>query len=145
MSATRRRLPRLAIAALALAPTLGLSGCGGDEDDGGGDAEVSGGIPAEFADLSNPFNGDADAAAAGEAIYAACAACHGADGAGGPQFNPPATDFTVTQSTWTDGYLFWRIRTGAATGPAGSVMPAYPAQSEDETWQVITYLRSFGS
>jgi mono/diheme cytochrome c family protein len=148
---------RIAALALIFAAAGALSGCGGDEDDmadmadmavgeggaGGGDSNV----PAEFADLSNPLNDDADALTAGREIYdGACAACHGITGTGGPQFNPASTDFTVDQSAWTDGYLFWRTRTGAASGPAGSIMPAYDGtQSEDETWQVITYLRSFGS
>lgn len=117
------------------------------EGGAGGAGGAGDGVPAEFADLSNPFDGDADAASAGQAIYdGTCASCHGADGTGGPQFSPAATDFTIDQSAWTDGRLFWRIRTGAASGPTGSIMPAYDStQSEDETWQVITYLRTLGS
>lgn len=154
MGRLRLSSARAGIVVFAMALAIGgLSGCGGDDDDAadmamGAGGEGGGGddIPAEFADLSNPFNGDADALAAGQTLYGACAGCHGSDGAGSPAFVPPATDFTGDQSAWTDGYLFWRIRTGAASGPAGSVMPAYEAsQTEDETWQVITYLRSFGS
>ena len=139
------------IAALALVfAAVGLTGCGGEDDDGGG-ADMAmgegGGVPAEFADLSNPFNGDADARTAGQAIYdMACAVCHGADGTGGPQFNPAASDFTIDQSVWTDGYLFWRVRSGPEGGPSGSIMPAYSgSQSEDQSWQVITYIRSLGA
>lgn len=143
--------------ALVFAAAGTLSGCGGDDDDAGGAADMAmgaggaggagDGVPAEFADLSNPFDGDADAIAAGAMMYPQCAACHGATGEGSMAFMPPATDFTINQSAWTDGYLFWRVRTGAMSGPDGSVMTAYPesALSDDQLWQVISYVRTFGA
>ncbi|MCA9525035.1 MAG: Rieske 2Fe-2S domain-containing protein [Myxococcales bacterium] len=100
------------------------------------------GIPPEFADLVNPFAGDPAAVSAGEALYQQCVACHGAAGEGSELFMPPASAFNVDQSEWTDGYLFWRIRTGADGGPPFSVMVAYPNLSDDETWQLVTFLRS---
>ena len=55
--------------------------------------------------------------------------------------SPPPTDF-VARTLPTDGYLFWRIREGAA--PSGSAMPAYGTMlSDGEIWELVTYLRLF--
>lgn len=108
-------------------------------------AEPENPVPEPFRDTTNPFAGDADAVAAGETIWGQCAGCHGTSGEGsGPPINGPAFDGDT--SSYADDYLFWRIRTGGATGPDGSLMPAYPESqlSDDEVWQVITYLRSLG-
>ena len=45
---------------------------------------------------------------------------------------------------YTDGYMFWRVRTGNLTGPANSTMEPYDTKmlSDEQVWQVITYLRS---
>lgn len=101
-------------------------------------------VPEPYRGLTNPFEGDADAVAAGESVYVQCGACHGADGEGGPAFMPPATAFNVDNSAYADDYLFWRIRTGGVTGPDGSIMPSYSeaAMPDDQVWQVISYLRS---
>ena len=101
-------------------------------------------VPAEYADLTNPFADDAEAIAQGEVVYAQCAGCHGSNGEGTQISDPPPTAFDVDQSNWSDGYLFWRLREGGASGPSGSIMPAYPESSlsDDQVWQVISYLRS---
>lgn len=100
-------------------------------------------VPAPFTDLTNPFDGDADAVAAGETVYGQCAGCHGSMGEGSDIFMPPAPS-AGTINGLQDDYLFWRIRTGGMTGPDGSAMPAYPEDqlSDDEVWQVISYFRS---
>ena len=102
-------------------------------------------IPEEYRDLVNPFAADdADALAAGEVVWAQCSGCHGAQGQGNEAIN--ATAFNGDNSAYADDYLFWRLRTGGATGPAGSIMPAYSEEQlgDTELWQVITYLRSLG-
>jgi mono/diheme cytochrome c family protein len=111
--------------------------------------EVTGGqpmidVPSEYADLTNPFADDADAIVQGETVYAQCAGCHGANGEGTAISDPPPTAFNLDQSAWSDGYLFWRLREGGASGPSGSIMPAYPESSlsDDQVWQVISYLCS---
>lgn len=103
-------------------------------------------VPEPFRDTVNPFGDDPAAVTAGQGIWGQCAACHGPMGEGGPAFNPPATAFDGDTSVYADDYLFWRIRTGGMTGPSGSVMPAYNASqlSDDQVWQVISYLRSLG-
>lgn len=113
--------------------------------------EVRPTIPDEYANLSNPFAADdADAIAAGEALYArnACGSCHGdtggGDGPSGMSQDPKPSAFAADQSAWSDGYLFWRIRTGSASGPTGSTMPVYGTRSisDDDTWRIVSYLRS---
>ena len=102
-------------------------------------------IPEEYRDLVNPFPADdPDALAAGEVVWAQCSGCHGAEGQGNEAIS--ATAFNGDNSAYADDYLFWRLRTGGATGPAGSIMPAYSEDqlSDTELWQVITYLRSLG-
>ena len=85
-------------------------------------------IPEEYRDLVNPFaDDDADALAAGEVVWAQCSGCHGAQGQGNEAIN--ATAFNGDNSAYADDYLFWRLRTGGATGPAGSIMPAYSKNS----------------
>lgn len=139
---------------LVAALSFGVIACDDAEDDNnaadmstgaGGEGGGGGDLPAEYRDLTNPLAGDADAAAAGQGTYdGTCATCHGADGTGGPQFMPAATDFTTGQNA-VDGYYFYRIREGAEGGPDGSIMPAYADFSDDEVWQLITYIRSFAN
>ncbi len=105
-------------------------------------------VPPEFRGKENPFaSDDADALAAGQSLWAQCSGCHGAAGEGNDSFpDPKPTAFDSDTSGFDDDYLFWRIRTGQATGPEGSSMPAYSemALSEEQVWQVLTYLRSLG-
>lgn len=127
-------------------------GCGGDDSDDGAagtGGDDAGGVPAEFADLSNPLAGDADAATAGEGLYTMnCANCHGPAGAGDGQLagslDPVPTSLVDgTAAGWTDGYFFWRIAKGGGFDPYNSSMPAYEASlDETQTWQIITWLRN---
>lgn len=106
--------------------------------------------PPEYADLTNPLEGDAAAIAAGEQIYeTSCAVCHGEEGRGdGPSAagaDPAPADFTdsAMMSNMTDGYMFWRITEGGQMEPFNSIMPPWKdVLSEDERWQVIAYIRS---
>lgn len=103
-------------------------------------------VPASYRNLRNPYADSLEAAAVGQALYdARCVSCHGDRGRGdGPQspgMAPPPTDF-VARTPPTDGYLFWRIREGAA--PPGSQMPAYGSTlSDGEIWELVSYLRLF--
>lgn len=105
-------------------------------------------VPEEFRDLTNPFDPeDQEALAAGETLWQQCAGCHGANGEGVPGFAEPVpTMFSGGTDGYKDGYLFWRVRTGPEGGPAGSIMPAYDASqlTDEQVWQVITWLRSLG-
>ena len=108
--------------------------------------------PAEYADLTNPFVDDQEAVEAGEVIYKAnCAACHGAEGAGdGPAaeaLDPKPSNLADVHmmEELSDGYLFWRVSEGGAFEPFNSGMPAWKQiLSEDEHWQVISFIRALG-
>lgn len=107
--------------------------------------------PDEFASLSNPFAGDADAIAAGQEIFDTnCVTCHGPEGAGdgaaaaGLDPQPANLGDSQMMTTLTDGYLFWRVSKGGAMEPFNSAMIAWEgALTEEQRWQVISYVRTF--
>jgi cytochrome c oxidase cbb3-type subunit 3 len=91
----------------------------------------------------NPFAGNANAAKVGESQFRAnCAFCHGLGARGGGR----GPDLTRTQKRHgnADGDLFRTINEGVP----GTAMPPNGAtqqgvgMTEDEIWQVITYIRS---
>jgi alcohol dehydrogenase (cytochrome c) len=80
----------------------------------------------------NPFAGNQQAIAAGQTLYnQSCVACHGSAGVGdrGP---------ALTSLTRADGEVFITIRGGVR----GTQMPAFSTLSTDQTWQIVSYLRS---
>jgi len=84
----------------------------------------------------NPLAGRADAAAAGHRLYdQTCQSCHGAAGRGD---RGPALDSGTFTHGNDDGDLFHTIRAGVP----GSQMPPFPALTDEQTWQLVTYLRS---
>ncbi len=121
-----------------------------DADHNDGDDHGHLEAPAEYANLSNPFAGDAKAAEVGKAVFQnGCASCHGPEGKGdGPaaaSLNPKPSNFTdsAMMGELSDAYLFWRISEGGAMEPFNSVMPAWKdVFSADERWQIVTYLRT---
>lgn len=107
-------------------------------------------LAAEYADLKNPYKTDEeDAISKGEALYQAnCSSCHGeqglGDGPAGASLNPKPSNLARAQKDLSDAYLFWRISEGGILEPFNSLMPAWKAlMSEQQIWQVITYLRTF--
>lgn len=106
--------------------------------------------PGDYADLTNPLAGDSAAVTAGQAIFDTnCASCHGPKGQGdGPAsaaLNPKPANLADPQmmDSMSDGYIFWRVSEGGMIAPFNSAMPAWKATlSEEQRWQVISYLRS---
>lgn len=104
--------------------------------------------PGELAGAINPLRGDAQAIVAGQQLYRTnCAACHGQNGQGdGPSaagLKPRPADFSqhMLPGKHTDGQVFLWI----ADGYSGSAMPAWRERlSEQEIWQLVSYLRTFG-
>jgi glucose/arabinose dehydrogenase len=91
--------------------------------------------PAASAQLKNPYQGEASAAA-GRQLYADnCAACHGrnAEGAG----NVPALAHSTVQQA-ADGELFWFI----GKGDSANGMPSWATLPAPQRWQIATYLKT---
>lgn len=106
--------------------------------------------PAEYAGKTNPISGDAAAAADGKTIYTTnCASCHGekamGDGPAAAALNPKPQDLRGNQASLSDAYMIWRISEGGAMAPFNSAMPAWKGiLTEEQIWQVITFIRSLG-
>lgn len=106
--------------------------------------------PAAYAGKTNPFANQADAVAAGEALFAArCSSCHGpegeGDGAAAASLDPKPTNLKTEIPNLEDDFIFWRIMDGGAMEPWNSSMPAHKGiLSEDEVWQLVSYLRTLG-
>ncbi len=95
---------------------------------------------ANNATVTNPYAGDMAAAVDGQALYtsSACASCHGVMGEGTVSF--PALDAT---SALSDGEVFDSIydgRTGTAMSAFGDANGG--PLSEDDTWKVVTFVRT---
>ena len=66
------------------------------------------------------------------------------DGTASAGLDPKPQNLAERQSELSDAYLFWRISDGGLIEPFNSLMPGWRGLlSEDQIWQVITYLRTF--
>ncbi len=137
-----KRTVYILVAVFALS-TLLLAACGG-----GGSTSTNPEPPAPYKGMTNPLAGNAEAATAGGVLYAErCASCHGATGAGdGPAaaaLTPAPADLKTEVADLTDDYIFWRIMDGGAMDPWNSSMPAQKGiLTDDQVWQVVTFLRT---
>ena len=121
-----------------------------DEADDGHSTAAHVEPPDEFASLKNEFADDHEAIEAGEETYnTLCATCHGeegkGDGPGAAELDPKPADLSdsAMMSDLSDGYLFWRVTKGGAMEPFNSAMPAWESGlTEEQRWQVITFIRS---
>ncbi len=94
--------------------------------------------PAAAEQTKNPYAGKRAAAQAGANEFAQhCAACHGKQGEG--TGNIPALAKGPAQSA-TDGAIFWFI----TQGDPNNGMPAWTTLSEQQRWQVVTYVKALG-
>jgi len=104
--------------------------------------------PGEVSGPLNPLTPDGATLAAGGQLYRDyCAVCHGAQGRGdGPAamaLNPRPSDFTqhMIPGLHTDGQIFLWIKDGYPN----TAMPAWGQRlNEEQIWQLVTYLRTFG-
>ncbi len=104
--------------------------------------------------LQNPHIVTPEFVAHGKALYegkAYCSACHGLDGTGTrPDVRTPhvGTPFPrnfgdgAWQAARTDGELFWILKHGSHGTDMAPYLPLY--LTEEEAWQIVTYIRSFG-
>lgn len=108
--------------------------------------------PESYAKLTNPLAGNSEALASGKTIFETqCASCHGlqghGDGLAAASLNPKPANLADQKmlNSLSDGYLFWRVSEGGMMAPFNSTMPAWKAtMSEEQRWQVISYLRTLG-
>ena len=104
--------------------------------------------------VTNPFPASEEMIAKGKALYegkAFCKTCHGADGKGlgadiapGSLKGPLPRNFTdkAWQAARTDGELFWVLKNGSKGTAMAPIIPL--VLTEEEAWQVLQYVRSFG-
>lgn len=102
--------------------------------------------------ITNPLPATPEMIEKGKALFHGkgfCVTCHGRDGKGLGDL--PALrgklprNFTdkAWQNARTDGELFWILKNGS---PGTDMAPFIPlVLSEEEAWQVLLYVRSFGS
>lgn len=123
-----------------------LAACGGGGNGGGTTTRAT--PPPEFAQMTNPMEGQQDAATAGQEVYATnCASCHGDDAAGdGPaaaSLDPAPANLQNTAAETDPQYTYWVISEGGAAAGLSASMPAFEGVlSEDAIWQVVTYLET---
>jgi mono/diheme cytochrome c family protein len=104
--------------------------------------------------VTNPLPADEEIIAKGKALYEGkgfCKVCHGPDGKGlgediapGSLKGPLPRNFTDKkwQAARTDGELFWILKNGSKGTAMASFIPL--VLTEEEAWQVLRYVRSFG-
>ncbi|MGZ8383052.1 MAG: c-type cytochrome [Nitrospira sp.] len=104
--------------------------------------------------VTNPLPATPEVLQKGKALFegkAFCRACHGSEGKGlGMDLDystfkgPLPRNFTdkMWQQARTDGELFWILQNGS---PGTDMAPFIPlVLTEEEAWQVLMYVRSFG-
>ena len=103
---------------------------------------------------TNPLPATEENIGKGKALFqgkAFCVTCHGKDGKGlggdiAPESlkGPLPRNFTdkAWQAARSDGELFWILKNGS---PGTAMAPFIPlVLTEEEAWQVLRYVRSFG-
>jgi len=94
-------------------------------------------VPAKDRDRKNPYEGQADAVAAGRLVYEDhCSKCHG-DDAQGTKKRPSLRSARVQQEA-TEGDLHWLL----VNGNMGRGMPSWSKLGDPQIWQVVTYLKT---
>ena len=95
--------------------------------------------PASAKAMKNPYEGQAEAATAGKALYARnCLACHGKALQGTGNI-PSLVDGKLHGIT--SGEIFWFITKGSTDNG----MPAWGFLPEQQRWQIVTYVEAMAS
>src|SRR3954471_22718441 len=95
---------------------------------------------AQVADtVINPLANDPAAAPEGQRIFAGtCQACHGVGAQGDRERGGPNLTARGFKHGDGDGEIFRTIRSGVP----GTQMPPYAALTDQQTWQLVAYIRS---
>ena len=92
--------------------------------------------PADAQKVKNPYEGQEEAVVAGKQIYTRnCGVCHGIGGKGAGNVPPLANGKAQAASA---GAVFWYI----TRGDLNNGMPSWAGLSEQQRWQVISYVQS---
>jgi mono/diheme cytochrome c family protein len=133
----------IALIVLVMTSVL-LSACGGS---GGSQSTIKRQEPpTDFANMTNPVEGQADAVTAGQQVYTTnCATCHGdkgmGDGAAAASLDPKPANLELTAKETKPQYQHWVITKGGAAAGLSSSMPAFEGVLSDaDIWNVVTYL-----
>jgi len=132
----------VALIVLVLTSLL-LAACGGG---GGGSSIQRQEPPSDFANLTNPVAGNADAVSAGQALYTTnCSTCHGekamGDGPAGASLDPKPANLENTAKETNPAYQHWVITKGGAAAGLSAAMPSFEGVlSDTDIWNVVTYL-----
>jgi len=96
-------------------------------------------VPAKDHDRRNPYEGQAEAVAAGRLVYEDhCSKCHG-ESAQGTKKRPSLRSARVQEEA-TEGDLHWLL----VNGNMGRGMPSWSKLGDPQIWQTIRYLKSLG-
>lgn len=92
-------------------------------------------VPDKDRQRSNPYEGDANAVAAGGKLFRQnCASCHGQEGFGRDK-HPNLHSDRIRNAT--PGELQWLLTNGSLKNG----MPSWSRLPEPQRWQIITYLK----
>jgi len=96
---------------------------------------------------TNPIPASHENLIAGAKVYREmCSRCHGgsreSDTTYGRSFYPPAPQFPLTRTSYSDSEMFWIVKHGIRN----TAMPAWGnLLSDEEIWQVVPLIRTFDS
>ena len=115
-------------------------------------ANIHHNVPETYSGKTNPLADDSEAIAAGKVLYSiSCAACHGETGKGDGLVSstldpkPASLSDTGMMTDLGDDYLYWRISEGGTGIIENSDMPPWKEiYTEEETWQLVSYIRTLG-
>ena len=92
------------------------------------------GAPSSSAQTTNPYSGNAQAAAGGRKLYAQnCSQCHGNNLQG---IGPAPSLTTASVKNAAPGELFWFITNGDLI----KGMPSWSQLPKQQRWQIVTFL-----
>jgi len=96
-------------------------------------------VPAKDHERKNPYEGQADAVAAGRIVFTDhCSKCHG-ENAEGTKKRPSLRSARVQQEA-TEGDLHWLL----VNGNMARGMPSWSKLGDPQIWQTIRYVKSLG-
>lgn len=124
----------LAMLVLSLMPLFVLAARKPEKQDGPA-AQLSK-APSGTRSLKNPYEGQAEAVAAGRKLYGQhCAECHGPHGRG---LENAANLHSAAIQGAPSGVLFWALRNGRIR----KGMPSWSRLPDEQLWQIVSFLKT---